>query len=197
MLSGATPSIDCRSISAGNVMFYCAWCLGAVLRWGGDMGITKRGRKSFQTISNHRAASDRELNNDTRQPAQEDNPGTLSKHRRWQQFRSTACHLCVGIGFHWGLQNYIFRVSFLHTSLGQSRKRWSGYIVLKIKRRADILEIWGELCCCALIDVRICPLIDILQLQVPPAWQRLPSSAECSYDDCIRNEKCCCLLSRA
>ena len=32
------------------------------------MGITKRGRKSFQTISNHRAASDRELNNDTRQP---------------------------------------------------------------------------------------------------------------------------------
>ena len=46
------------------------------------MGITKRGRKSFQTISNHRAASDRELNNDTRQPAQEDNPGTLSKHRR-------------------------------------------------------------------------------------------------------------------
>ena len=169
---------------------------GAWVRWGGDMGITKRGRKSFQTISNHRAAHDRELNNDTRQPAQEDNPGTLSKHRRWQQFRSTACHLCVGIGFHWGLQNYIFRVSFLHTSLGQSRKRWSGYIVLKIKRRADILRSEES---SAAVHWLMSEFVhsSIFSSSRPPAWQRLPSSAECSYDDYIRNEKCCCLLSRA
>ena len=141
--------------------------------------------------------------------AQEDNPGTLSKHRRqcWQQFRQQyqhqlrAGHLCGGIGFYiiedCRIIYFEFPSLFLHTSLGRSRKRWSGYIVLKIKRRADILEIWGELCCCALIDVRICPLIDILLLPAGPGWQRLPSSAECSYDDCIRNEKCCCLLSRA
>ena len=106
------------------------------------MGITKRGRKSFQTISNHRAASDRELNNDTRQPAQEDNPpGTLSKQTLTTVPSHQPQHICVLELVFIGLQNYIFCISFLHTSLGQSRKRWSGYIVLKIKRRADILEI--------------------------------------------------------
>ena len=43
------------------------------------MGITKRGRKSFQTISNHRAASDRELNNDTRQPGTRRQSGDIIK----------------------------------------------------------------------------------------------------------------------
>ena len=59
------------------------------------MGITKRGRKSFQTISNHRAAHDRELNNDTRQPAQEDNPGTLSKQTLTTVPSHQPQHICV------------------------------------------------------------------------------------------------------
>ena len=101
--------------------------------------------------------------------AQEDNPGTLSKHRRWQQFRVT--NPSTSVCWNWfSLRTAELYIScfFPYTSLGQSRIRWSGYIVLKIKRRADILEIWGELCCCALIDVRICPLIDILQLPTCP-----------------------------
>ena len=69
------------------------------------MGITKRGRKSFQTISNHRAASDRELNNDTRQPGTRRQSGDIIKTQTLTtdpsyQPQHSAAHLCGGIGFH-------------------------------------------------------------------------------------------------
>ena len=72
-----------------------------------DMGITKRGRKSFQTISNHRAAHDRELNNDTRQPGTRRQSADIIKTQAAvlttvpsHQPQHSAAHLCVGIGFH-------------------------------------------------------------------------------------------------
>ena len=96
--------------------------------------------------------------------AQEDNPGTLSKHRRWQQFRVTNPSNWFSLR-----TAELYILYFLPSHFpGSEQKKVVRLYRFKDQKKSWYSEIWGELCCCALIDVRICPLIDILQLPTCP-----------------------------